>query len=145
MATNHQKPGHGTDRWAKTWTINDTHSDALSNVLLVKNGISRFAVVPAKINNELVGYEVKYTAGEMTDHWQQTILFIRGADQIGVRHRTSSIRCRWRPGRKGNPRDYFEVAHAEQPRGWTADSGLLAPQHYCHQSEAANTDVGRRA
>ena len=86
MATSHHKPGkkpaNGADKWAKTWTINDTDSDALSNVLLVKNGITRFTLVPAKINDEVVGYEVKYTAGEMA-RW-------------ACRRQTSSIRCRSR-------------------------------------------------
>ena len=122
MATNHHKPGqkpgngNGTDRWAKTWTINDTDSDALSNVLLVKNGITRFTLVPAKINNEVVGYQVKYDAGEMTDHWHQTILFIRGADQAGLpssnQQHPLPNPMPLQPWKKGNPRDYLEVAHA---------------------------------
>jgi len=124
MAMNDQKPGkkpgneNGTDKWAKTWTINDTDSDALSNVLLVKNGITRFTLVPATIkdSNQVVGYEVTYKNGEMTDHWQQTILFIRGAGQVGLpqsnQQHPMPNPMPLQPWNAGNPRDYLEVAHA---------------------------------
>jgi hypothetical protein len=116
----HKKPAHkeanGADKWAGEWVINEADSNALRNVLLVKNGITRFKLVQAKIEDQVV-YKVSYNTGEMTDAWSDTsVLYLRGEDQAklpgnGQAHPMPSHLPlpRWKQGDSDN---YLEVAKA---------------------------------
>ncbi len=68
------------NKWAVRWTINDATDTHLENVLMVKNGKTRFRLKPIRDRHRVVCYRVDYAKGEMRSCWKGPVyLFPRGS------------------------------------------------------------------
>ena len=75
------------DIWAREWTINDAvaddGTDALQNVLLIQQGVTRFRLTPVFDGANLTCYRVEFNPGEMAACWQPPCyLFPRGNNTV---------------------------------------------------------------
>ena len=70
------------DLWCgRVWTINYAEPGELNDVLLVKNGLSQFSLQPFKDGANVVGYNVTFEPGRMTEAWNPPCRFYRfGSD-----------------------------------------------------------------
>jgi hypothetical protein len=66
------------DRWCrKVWTLNYAEPSQLNDVLLVKNGLTQFSLQPFRDGADVVGYNVTFEPGRMTEAWDPPCRFYR--------------------------------------------------------------------
>jgi hypothetical protein len=101
------------DHWCrKVWTINYAEPSALNDVLMVKNGLTQFSLLPFRDGGDVVGYNVTFEPGRMTEAWNPPCRFFPfGIDAPAVPAQPPQLPLpRWDSSNPQIVADYYTVA-----------------------------------